>query len=386
MNRFFLRLCVPPGIDVSSPVNHARIGKQAGFYGLLLNLLLFSVKLALGLMTHSLAVTADAINNLTDAAASALTFLGFWLARRPADREHPFGHARYEYLSGLAVSVLILLMGFELLKGSVGNIISPVDVELNMLSIVLLPVCAGFKVLMALFYRSVGRHINSETLLVAAKDSRNDAIATTAVLLGSLVSLQWGINMDAWLGLSVALFILWSGISTVRDTASLLLGRPADPHLEKHICSLIRSRKKVLDCHDFLYHDYGQGRSYASVHVEFAASEDPVICHDLIDELEREVYARFHVRLLIHYDPVITEDPELNRLRLWMQTAVEELDEGLSMHDLRLISRGEEATLLFDLSVPYARYGKREEYLRELYRRMEQEGVHYRLSVHFDGY
>lgn len=385
MTKFFLRLCSKQGEAVDSPRGHAAIGRRAGLVGLLFNLLLFGLKLALGLSSHSLAIVADGINNLTDAGASAITFLGFWLARRPADREHPFGHARYEYLSGLAVSVVILLMGFELLKTSIQKIFSPEAVSLSLMTFLLLLLCAGVKLFMAIFYRSLGKAIHSETLCTAAKDSRNDVIATLAVLAGGGISLAFQINIDAWLGLAVALFILWSGIASIRETASVILGRQADSHLEDYIRKLICAREKVLGCHDFLYHDYGHGQSYASIHVEFAAAEDPMVCHDIIDELERQVFASRYVRLLIHYDPVLTDSQELTLLRQWTQQAVKDLDERISIHDLRIVEETDRKKLIFDMALPYALYGKREDYTQALRRRMQQEGKNYDLLIHYDG-
>lgn len=386
MTDFFLRLCTKKGEAPDSPSGHARIGRRAGFVGILLNLLLFGAKLTMGLLTHSLAITADGINNLTDAAASVITFLGFYLARRPADREHPFGHARYEYLSGLAVSVVILLAGIELLKSSVEKILRPGTVEMDLLALLLLLLCAGVKLFMAFFYGTLGKAIRSETLQAAAKDSRNDVFATLAVLLGGGVSLLFGLNIDGWLGLGVALFILWSGISSIGDTASVLLGQPADGRLERRLIRLISSREKVLGCHDFLYHDYGHGRSYASIHVEFSASESPMDCHEIIDELEREAFALYHVQLLIHYDPVLTDSPELQELRRWVQQEVAALDEHISIHDLRIITQEGCKKLIFDMALPYSLYGHREDYTLRLQKRLQEEQKDYELLIDYDAY
>ena len=386
MTKMFLRLCTKKGESPESPSGHARIGRRAGFVGVFLNLLLFGLKLCLGLLTGSLAITADGINNLTDAAASVITFLGFYLAQRPADREHPFGHARYEYLSGLGVSVVILLVGFELLKSSVEKIFSPQTVVLQPLTLVLLLVCAGVKLFMALFYRDLGKAIRSETLQTAAKDSRNDVIATMTVLLGGGVTLLFGVKIDGWLGLGVALFILWSGICAIRETGSVLLGQQTDGRLERHLIRLISSREKVLGCHDFLYHDYGHGQSYASIHVEFSAAESPLECHDIIDALEREAFALYHVRLLIHYDPVLTDSPELRTLSSWVRQEVAALDPRISIHDLRIVTQDGCKKLIFDMALPYALYGHREEYTRHIHHRLQQEQKDYELLIHYDAY
>ena len=308
MTNFLLRRFVPDHQEPERPAVRAAVGKMAGITGIVCNCLLFAVKLAVGLAAGSVSIIADGVNNLSDTASSVVTLLGFWLARRPADREHPYGHARYEYLAGLAVAVLILFIGAETARSSVVKILHPEAVEFTALSCVLLLGAVGVKGWMARFFGKLGKYIDSAPLKAAAADSRNDVIATAAVLAGFLAGALFDVNLDGVIGLAVAALILCSGFSLGKETVSLLLGRQADEELVAKITALVLSEEKVLGLHDLLVHDYGPGQCFASVHAQLSPEESAVACHTVIDGIERRALAELNVHLVIHYDPENDEE------------------------------------------------------------------------------
>jgi cation diffusion facilitator family transporter len=336
-------------------------GRLAGIVGIAVNAVLFTMKLIVGTLAGSVSITADALNNLSDASSSVVTLLGFKLAEKPADEDHPYGHARYEYLSGLAVAAMILFIGFELAKSSVEKIFDPQAVDFTWITAGVLVVSMAIKLWLSLFNRRLGKKINSDTLLATAADSRNDVIATGAVLTSGLVEHFTGLQVDGYMGLAVALFILYSGIGLAKDTISPLLGEAAGPELREQILDQIRSEKRVLGYHDLMVHDYGPGRRFASVHVEMDRREDPMLCHELIDDLERECYESHGIHLVIHYDPVVTDDPELERMRTTITRYLREVDSRLTMHDFRMVMGSGHTNLIFDVALPADMAGKKSE-------------------------
>lgn len=354
MTHLLLRLFVKNYRHTELSSVRTAIGTLAGLTGIICNLLLAALKMVLGWVVGSVSIVADGVNNLTDGASSVVTYLGFRMAQHPADKEHPYGHARYEYLSGLTVAVLILFAGVELAKSSFQKILSPSAVQVSPIVIGLLLGSAAVKLWMSVFYKKLGKKINSVTLLAAATDSRNDILATGAVLLGCLVQFFFQFNIDAYIGLAMAVFILWSGVQVVRSTVSPLLGQQADKSLTENIQKLILSHAPVLGIHDLLVHDYGPGQCYASVHVELSADEDPLRCHDIIDDIEWDALQELNVHLVIHYDPVVQNDAEQNEMQQLVKDILAEIDPRLSMHDFRLVRGAEQTKLVFDLSVPYS--------------------------------
>ena len=332
--------------------NRAAYGKLSGAVGIACNLLLFAGKLAVGLAAHSVSITADAVNNLSDASGAVVTLVGFRMAEKPADRDHPFGHARVEYIAGLVVSALILLVGAELAKSAVEKILHPAPVDISPVTMAVLAVSVAVKLWLSRFNRALGRQIDSAALMATAADSRNDALSTGAVLLSALVSRHTGWGIDGYTGLAVALFILWSGIGIARDTVNPLLGQGADPALGQALAKMLTANPKVLGFHDLMVHDYGPGQRFATVHVEMDAREDPLLCHDIIDGLERSCLDELKVHLCIHYDPIVTDDPELNRMRQVVTDCLARLDPGLSVHDFRMVRGAARTNLIFDLVVP----------------------------------
>jgi cation diffusion facilitator family transporter len=337
---------------MSKDTNRSALGRMAGAVGIAANAVLFALKLIAGTLAGSVSITADALNNLSDASSSVVTLLGFKLAEKPADEDHPYGHARYEYLSGLAVAVMILFIGFELGKTSVIKILNPEAVSFTWITAVILVISMAVKLWLSFFNRRLGKRIQSDTLMAAGADSRNDVIATGAVLLSGVVEWGTGLKIDGWMGLGVALFILYSGIGLAKDTISPLLGEAAGPELREQILDQIRSEPRVLGYHDLMVHDYGPGRRFASVHVEMDRREDPLLCHELIDNLERECYDSHGIHLVIHYDPVVTDDPELDRMKTLVETHLTQIDSRLSVHDFRMVAGSGHTNLIFDVALP----------------------------------
>lgn len=352
MTNLLLRLFVRDYENTGEAAVRSAIGRLSGGVGIGCNLLLVLIKLLAGTLSGSVSITADALNNLSDASGSILTLVGFRMADKPADQHHPYGHARAEYLSGLGVAVLILFIGFELVKSSLEKIFHPAAVALTPLVAALLLVSIAVKLWMALFNRSLGNRIDSTALLAAAADSRNDCIATAAVLGASLAERLLDIRVDGFVGLGVAAFILYSGYQLAKDTISPLLGENADPELREKIVSYIRKHPKVLGYHDLMVHDYGPGQRFASLHVEMDYREDPLKCHALIDEMERQCLRSHNVHLVIHYDPVVSDDPELQRLKDKCQNLLRQQDERLTLHDFRMIQGKLHMNLVFDVALP----------------------------------
>ena len=352
MTKLLLRLFVKDYGNPESSRVRTVIGSLAGLVGIGCNLLLCTLKLLVGFLAGSVSITADALNNLSDATGSIVTLIGFRVASKPADEQHPYGHARAEYLSALAVCALIFFIGFELVKSSGQKILRPEPVELSLLTAVILLVSIGIKLWMSLFNGKLGKYIDSASLTAASADSRNDCIATTAVLAAAAVEQFLGLRVDGRFGLGVAAFILWSGWNLARETVSTLLGEGADPQLREKILDQIAHRPEVLGYHDLMVHDYGPGRQFASLHVEMDYREDPLKCHAIIDEMERQCLENHHVHLVIHYDPVVSDDPELQRLKGLCLQLLQQQDDRLSLHDFRMIQGQRHMNLVFDVALP----------------------------------
>ncbi len=352
MTKLLLRLFVKDYEQTRKPKVRAAVGKLSGVVGIISNILLFGLKLLVGTVSGSVSITADAMNNLSDATSAIVTLVGFKLAEKPADEDHPYGHARYEYLSGLAVAAMIVVIGFELAKTSVQKIFAPSAVEFSFPVAVVLIGSIAVKLWLCLFNRRLGKHIDSSALQATAADSRNDAISTTAVLVAAVIELltQW--RIDGYMGLAVALFILYSGAMLAKDTISPLLGETASPELRELIISVVTAQPKVLGYHDLMVHDYGPGQRFASMHVEMDQGEDPLECHELIDNLERQCLAMHNVHLVLHYDPVVTGDAELERIKAVVEEILRQQDERITLHDFRTVRGKGHTNLVFDVALP----------------------------------
>ena len=352
MTKLLLRLFVKDAENTDSPKVRAAIGTMSGLVGIMCNVLLFAFKLLVGTLTGSVSITADAMNNLSDASGSIVTFIGFRVADKPADADHPYGHARAEYLSGLGVAALIVVIGVELVKTSVDKIFHPTPVSFTLTAAAVLVASIAVKFWMYLFNRNLAKRIDSTTLLATAADSRNDCITTGAVLVAALIEKWSGIPVDGWIGLGVALFILYSGWNLAKDTISPLLGENADPELREKIVDYIVAQPKVLGYHDLMVHDYGPGQRVASLHVEMDCREDPMDCHELIDDMERECLRSHNVHLVIHYDPVVIDDPELTRLKTKVLCLLQTRDSRISLHDFRMVPGKRHMNLVFAVALP----------------------------------
>ena len=359
-------------------------GKLAGAVGIVCNLLLFAAKLLVGTLSGSVSITADAVNNLSDASSSVVTLIGFKLAEKPADADHLFGHARIEYLSGLIVAAMILMIGVELVKSSFDKILHPAAVDFSLAAALVLLLSIALKLWMAHFNRTLGRRIQSEALIATAADSRNDVISTGAVLAAAVFAKLSGWNIDGYVGLLVALFILYSGVSIAKETIDPLLGEGPTDELVRLITDEIRTYDKVLGIHDLMVHDYGPGRRFASVHVEMDSHEDPLLCHDIIDDIERDFLTKHHIHLVIHYDPVVTDDEELNRMREVTTRVIGEIDPRFTLHDFRMVRGPGHTNLVFDLVIPYELAGQKKALSQEVNRRIQAVNPTYNAVICFD--
>ncbi len=375
MTKLLVRLFIrtPDGTDEKTRFAY---GKLAGGTGIACNVLLFFIKLAAGLLASSVAIIADAFNNLSDAGSSIVTLLGFKLSAAPADREHPFGHGRMEYLSALAVAALIMVAGFELALSSAEKIFAPSLPQVNFLTLGILVLSMAVKLWMALFYRRIGKKIDSETLVAACADSRNDVICTGVVLVSAAVSMAFGLAVDGYVGVLVALFVLFSGFSIMRETVSPLLGQAPDPALVKEISDTVLSFDGIVGMHDLMVHNYGPGRVIVSLHAEVPCDVPITKSHDVVDCAERELKEKFHVSACIHMDPVDVADPRTKELKRVAQKILKEVDERLSLHDFRVVPGDTHTNLIFDMVVPFELEEQRSALILEVQRRIHAVDGH----------
>lgn len=363
MTGLLIKLFVKDSKNIRSVAVRSAYGKLSGWVGIVCNILLCAAKFVVGLISGSVSITADAANNLSDASSSIISLLGFKLSEKSADEEHPYGHARYEYLSGFIIAVLVLVIGFELLKGSIEKVISPTAVEFSWVSAGVLAGSILVKLWMMLFNRKIGRLIDSQALEATAADSRNDCISTLAVLAAALISHFTAVELDGWMGILVAVFILYSGIGLVREAMSPLLGKAPDPETVDSIRDKIMSYDGVLGTHDLMVHDYGPGRMFASVHVEMAAEGDVLESHDIIDNIERD-FLESGLNMVIHFDPIVTSDSAVGAMRREIAEIATGIDERLSIHDLRMVPGPSHTNVIFDCVIPHG-FNMSEEELKE---------------------
>ena len=328
-------------------------GMLCGAVGIGLNVLLFLGKFLAGTLAHSIAITADAFNNLSDAGSSVVTLLGFRLAGQAPDRDHPFGHGRIEYLSGLAVAMLILLMAFELFKSSLDKILHPAPVDSSPLVLLILCASIGVKLYMSFYNRRIGQKINSPAMLATAADSLGDCVSTGAVLIATLIGQFTGLMIDGWVGLVVALFILWSGINAAKDTINPLLGVPPTEEFVEDIYNLVMGYDSIVGIHDLIVHDYGPGRCMISLHAEVPADKNLMELHDEIDNAERELSKKLNCQAVIHMDPLEVNDSLTTRTREAIIDLIHNIDPAISIHDFRMVSGPTHTNVIFDAMVPH---------------------------------
>lgn len=354
MTDLILRILVRDHKNTEDPAVRDKCGRVAGAVGIVTNFLLFLMKIIVGTVFHSVSVTADAVNNLTDSGSSVVTLIGFKMASKPADEKHPFGHARIEYLSGVIVSFIVIFLGLQLGMSSIEKILTPEENALTPVALVVLVISILAKLWQCLFYRKVGRMIKSESVEATSKDSRNDVIATSVVLLGAVITMLTGVNLDGYMGAAVALFIVFSGVQLTISTADPLLGQAPEGELVQTITEKMLSYPGIIGMHDLAVHNYGVGRCFASAHCEVDAKNDILVSHDLIDNIERDFSRNLGIHMVIHLDPVIVGDARTDALHCKVQSLVTALYPTVTIHDFRVIWGVTHSNIVFDAAVPFA--------------------------------
>lgn len=344
---------IPNSGDYKNPDVRTAYGYLCGNVGIFFNILLFLGKFIAGVVSGSIAVTADAFNNLSDAGSSIVTMLGFRLSARKADTEHPFGHGRLEYVSGLIVSLLIAMMGVELVKSSVQKIVNPTEAEYSLFTFVVLGVSILIKTYMYYYNHQIGRKINSVAMDATALDSFSDAVATSAVFIASLIGMYTDWKIDGWCGVVVAAFILRTGVVAAKGTVNLLLGTPPDPDFVRRIKEIVLSHEGIIGLHDMIVHNYGPGRMMVSLHAEVPCDADIMAVHDTIDNIERDIREEMHCLAIIHMDPIDTRDELTNETKEKVRELVKTIDTRLTIHDFRMVSGPTHTNAIFDVVVPF---------------------------------
>ena len=351
MNNFLFKKFIKNHEDVNNPKVRDSYGRLAGIAGILSNAVLCFAKVITGLLSGSIAILADGLNNLADASSSVVTLVGFKLASMPEDEEHPYGHARIEYLAGLIVSFMIMLVGFELAKGSLDKIINPVQPEFSTGAVVVLLLSIAIKFWQSRFNINIGRKINSLALIATGTDSRNDVISTAAVLAGLLIGHFFNVQIDGYFGMMVALFIIWSGFNLVKETINPLLGEAPDPELVAQIETIVKGYDGVLDTHDLVVHTYGPGKVFASIHIEVDAAVNVLASHELVDKIEHDVASELGIQITAHMDPVDLSAPYREEIIQIIKETIEPLEGVMGMHDLRLAPGYSHTKVIFDIVV-----------------------------------
>lgn len=352
MTKLITRLFIKDAENTGNPAVRTRYGVVSSTVGIVCNLFLAVLKFILGILSHSIAVTADAANNLSDSASSVVTLVGFKLSSKPADREHPFGHGRIEYICALVIAFLVLLVGFELGKTSVSRITSGASATFSPFVVFGLFLSVCVKLWMSIFNKTLGKKINSSAMEAVSADSLSDALATGVTLISIIAAKFTTLPVDGYIGILVSFLVMWAGIGIVRDTLTPLLGTAPDPELVKNIHDEILGYDKILGIHDLIVHEYGPGRIFASLHAEVSSTENIMDSHGLIDLIESEVSKKLGIEILIHMDPLEVENEEVCRIRDGVYDAIRKLDSSFSMHDFRIVPSGDFKNILFDVVIP----------------------------------
>jgi cation diffusion facilitator family transporter len=339
--------------ETNDPAVRNQYGNFSGLFGIISNAILFFTKVVLGTLTSSISISADAINNLCDAGSSIITMFGFKISGKPADAKHPSGHARMEYVSGLIVSCLITAIGFDLLISSVEKILFPTETKYSVVTVIILAITVVLKFIQGLVYRSAGKAINSTSLIASSADSINDVISTTVVIIGAIIGLTTNIMLDGWLGCAVALFVIYSGIKLIIETSDPLLGAAPEAELVEKLSEKILGYDGVIGIHDLVVHNYGFGRCFASVHAEVPASTNIMISHDTIDNIEFDVLKEMNIHLVIHLDPVETDNPKIDEIKAMVNVILQAKSPDISMHDFRVVFGDTHTNLIFDVDLPF---------------------------------
>jgi len=384
MTDILIRLFIRDRRNTENAQVRENYGKLAGKVGIATNFLLFLIKITVGTLFHSISITADAVNNLSDSGSSVVTLIGFKISGKPADADHPYGHARMEYISGLIVSFVIVILGFQLAQTSVDKIIHPQTAQFSWLTIIVLVVSILIKLWQCLFYRKVGMTIDSSALVATSFDSRNDILATTSVLIATVVTAITGFNLDGYMGVVVALFIMFSGGKLIMDTVSPLLGNAPSEELVRKIYKKIQSYDGIVGMHDLNVHNYGVGKRFASVHCEVSAEQDIMVSHDIIDNIERDFLKDMDIHMVIHLDPVITDDNRTNELKAEVKKVIGLISDKIGMHDFRVVWGLTHSNLIFDIVVPFEFEMKDAELIGLISDKVQQMNASYRAVITVD--
>lgn len=360
MTDLLIKIFVKNNQDTENPKVRTAYGVLSSCVGVFCNILLFGFKLIIGIMLNSISVTADAFNNLSDAASSVISFIGVILAGKPADEDHPFGHGRIEYISALIVALLVIQVGFSFFRDSISKILNPEDISFQMMSVIILCASIAVKLWMGFFYKKLGRKINSSIMLASATDSLSDVFTSSATILSLLIFRFTGVNIDGVVGLIVSIVVMWAGIGIAKDTLKPLIGGRIDPKLYKAVIEKVESYEGILGSHDLIIHNYGPDRSMATIHAEVSRDVDVSVSHELIDKIERDVKRELDIFLVIHMDPIETHNEELQFIHKQVDEIIVEIDNRLEVHDFRMIDGADNINLFFDLVVPYE-YSKQQE-------------------------
>lgn len=353
MTNFLVRRFIKNYNEINNPVVRRSYGTFSSIVGILCNIVLFVIKYIMGTLSGSISIISDAFNNLSDIAGCVVTLLGYKMASKPADKDHPFGHGRMEYLTALFIAVLIIIVAFELFKNSVDKIINPQEISFSMIVLISLIFSIAVKLWMSIFNMNLGKKINSSVMIATAQDSKTDVIATAATCVSLLTALVTDFPIDGIMGVVVSVFVFKSGVEIVKDTVDNLLGKPADPEIVEAIKKLVSDNEKIIGIHDLVIHSYGAGTMIGSCHAEVKSTEDFIEVHDIIDDVERQIHDELGILMTIHMDPIETDNEQVNRLKSMVKEIVSGIDSSLNIHDFRAVSGDTHTNLIFDIVVPY---------------------------------
>lgn len=384
MVNFLIKTFIKNSENTENPKIRQKYGTLSSIVGIICNVLLFLIKYAMGTLSHSISIVSDAFNNLSDCAGCLVTLLGYKMASKPADKNHPFGHGRMEYLTSLIIAALIIFVGIELLKNSVGKIINPVEIRFSFAVLISLVFSIAVKLWMAVFNAELGKKINSSVLTATAKDSKSDVIATSATLIALICSLFTALPVDGVMGLLVSVFILKSGYDIVKDTVDELLGKPADPEIINHIKEYVLKNDKIIGIHDLIIHSYGPGNMIGSCHVEVKSNESFTEVHDIVDSIEREIHNNLNILMTIHMDPIEVNDMLTNKCKKLVNNIIHSIDSSLDLHDFRIVSGESHTNLIFDLVVPFECKYSNEELKQKIDMQLSKENINYYTVIVFD--
>ena len=384
MVNFLIKTFIKNSENTENPKIRQKYGTLSSIVGIICNVLLFLIKYAMGTLSHSISIVSDAFNNLSDCAGCLVTLLGYKMASKPADKNHPFGHGRMEYLTSLIIAALIIFVGIELLKNSVEKIINPVEIRFSFAVLFSLVFSIAVKLWMAVFNAELGKKINSSVLTATAKDSKSDVIATSATLIALICSLFTALPVDGVMGLLVSVFILKSGYDIVKDTVDELLGKPADPEIINNIKEYVLKNDKIIGNHDLIIHSYGPGNIIGSCHVEVKSNESFTEVHDIVDSIEREIHNNLNILMTIHMDPIEVNDMLTNKCKKLVNNIIHSIDSSLDLHDFRIVSGESHTNLIFDLVVPFECKYSNEELKQKIDMQLSKENINYYTVIVFD--